>query len=274
MAAIRRATIEDLERLAQLLDAYRQFYQQKSDVEGARNYLRDRLEHQQGVMFIAELDGHAAGFTQLFPTFSSVRMQRCFVLNDLYVDPSARKAGIGRALLEAARAYAESVGAFRLSLITATTTSRRRRSTKARDGRWTINSGLITSSCDAATSLMDRGHHLDNRAHATTRLNVLRRVRLFAILALHVFLEAKANRGVGRDVHAAHEATTAAEDELADILAASSRCYASALNGSGRSRRYWARSTLARLRDEYDVHDHLLDWRSSWDSRTHCRYIV
>ncbi len=119
MPLIRQAVLADLDSLALLLDAYRQFYKQPADIEGARAFLRARFEHGQSVLFVAEKEGQAVGFTQLFPTFSSVLMQRVFVLNDLFVAPQARRTGTGRALLEAAANHAHALGAARLSLITA-----------------------------------------------------------------------------------------------------------------------------------------------------------
>ncbi|MGQ3672589.1 GNAT family N-acetyltransferase [Xanthobacter sp. TB0136] len=119
MPLIRQAALEDLEALVPLLDAYRQFYGQPGDLAGARAFLKARFEHGQSVLFLAEEKGETVGFTQLFPTFSSVLMRRVFVLNDLFVAPQARRTGTGRALLEAAARHARTLGAARLSLITA-----------------------------------------------------------------------------------------------------------------------------------------------------------
>lgn len=119
MIVIRQATLTDLDLIAPLLDAYRRFYGQESDITGARLFLRDRFEHGQSVLYLAEMEGQPVGFTQLFPTFSSVLMQRVFVLNDLYVAPQARRTGIATRLLKAAENHARTLGAARLSLITA-----------------------------------------------------------------------------------------------------------------------------------------------------------
>lgn len=103
-----------------LFDGYRQFYKQPSDLVVARDFLRDRFEHQQSVIFIAESAGGAGlGFTQLFPSFSSVSAARIFVLNDLYVSDEARRLGVGAALLSAAADYARSIDAVYLMLSTA-----------------------------------------------------------------------------------------------------------------------------------------------------------
>jgi GNAT superfamily N-acetyltransferase len=101
------ATILDLDLVAPLFDAYRQFYRKPGDPELARRFLRDRLENGQSVIFLALLpDGAAAGFTQLYPSFSSASAARIFILNDLFVEPRFRRMGAGAALLTAARAFA------------------------------------------------------------------------------------------------------------------------------------------------------------------------
>ena len=61
------------------------------------------------------------GFTQLYPTFCSVRAAHTFVLYDLFVTPAARGTGAGRALMLAAEAHARKAGAARMELSTAKT---------------------------------------------------------------------------------------------------------------------------------------------------------
>jgi GNAT superfamily N-acetyltransferase len=116
---VRQATIVDMDTLVPLFDAYRQFYGQPSDPAAARAFLEDRLEHQQSVILLASKDGWDVGFAQLYPTFSSVRLSRTFILNDLFVAPDARASGFGRVLLDAACTYGRQIGAARLSLSTA-----------------------------------------------------------------------------------------------------------------------------------------------------------
>ena len=45
----------------------------------------------------------AVGFTQLYPIFSSVSMERMLLLNDLFIDPEHRGQGIGKALIDTAK---------------------------------------------------------------------------------------------------------------------------------------------------------------------------
>ena len=117
---VRQATTADVDVIAPLFDAYRQFYRRDSDLDGARAYLAERLERGESIVFLALLDdGTPAGFTQLYPVFSSTSMQRVWLLNDLFVAPVARRAGVGRALLERAHAFGQETHAIRLMLQTA-----------------------------------------------------------------------------------------------------------------------------------------------------------
>jgi GNAT superfamily N-acetyltransferase len=113
---VRRATLADLELIVPLFDAYRQFYERAQDLALAREFLRERLERDHSVIFLAlRSDGTAVGFTQLYPSFSSASARRIFILNDLFVDPGARRSGVGQQLLEAAAEFGRSAGAARLT---------------------------------------------------------------------------------------------------------------------------------------------------------------
>lgn len=117
---IRQATIHDLDLVAPLFDAYRQFYRQPPDLERAREFLAERFAHHESMILLArDANGRAVGFTQLYPVFSSVRANRKYLLNDLYVVADARRAGAARALLQAAAGFARANGAASLSLSTA-----------------------------------------------------------------------------------------------------------------------------------------------------------
>src|SRR5215467_10081663 len=118
---IRQARVEDLELIVPLFDAYRQFYRQPSEPERAKEFLLERFEHNQSIIFLAFERAAALGFTQLYPSFSSGAMARIFILNDLFVIPEARRRGVGSALLLAARAHALRAGAVRLVLSTEVT---------------------------------------------------------------------------------------------------------------------------------------------------------
>ena len=118
MTDIRRATLEDLDLVAPLFDGYRRFYGQAADVPRAKAFLRERLERNESTILLAMRDGTAAGFTQLYPLFSSVRTARLWLLNDLFVAEHTRRGGVARALLDAAVAFAREQGAAGVMLET------------------------------------------------------------------------------------------------------------------------------------------------------------
>lgn len=118
--SIRLATIADLDSLAGLFDAYRVFYEQPSDLAGARAFLGERMAHRQSVILLAQDEAdNALGFAQLYPSFTSAAMKSIFILNDLFVTPGARQRGVGGALLQAAADHGRAMGAARLTLKTA-----------------------------------------------------------------------------------------------------------------------------------------------------------
>ena len=117
---VRQATMADVDTVAMLFDAYRVFYEQPSDPVAAASFIQERLALRESVILIAEQpDGEGVGFTQLYPSFSSVRMRRLYILNDLFVAGKGRRQGVGRRLLEAAADHARQTGAVGLELATA-----------------------------------------------------------------------------------------------------------------------------------------------------------
>lgn len=98
---ILHATVDHLHLLIPLFDAYRQFYEETSDLSGASLFLGERLTKKDSVIFLAiDNSGTALGFVQLYPSFSSVSMKQLWILNDLFVIRSARGRGVARALLK------------------------------------------------------------------------------------------------------------------------------------------------------------------------------
>ena len=113
------ATLYHLELIAPLFNAYRVFYDKASDLEAATAFLRERFLLRESVIYMA-LEGETAfGFTQLYPSFSSVSMRRLWILNDLFVVPEVRGQRVGEALIGAAVSLAQESGAVGLQLETA-----------------------------------------------------------------------------------------------------------------------------------------------------------
>lgn len=130
--AVRRAGVDDVGRAVPLFDAYRRFYGAAGDVAAARAFLAARLAGRESVVLLASRvpsggagqepagpdDGDTIGFAQLYASFSSVSLGPIVVLNDLFVVPAWRRAGVGRRLVEESATRAAQFGAIRLELAT------------------------------------------------------------------------------------------------------------------------------------------------------------
>lgn len=120
-----RASAPDANRIAPLLDAYRVFYKKQPDLAASLHFLQERLSAHDSVVYMALAHDPATrtdiaiGFAQLYPTFTTVGLQRMWVLNDLFVDPDHRRRGVGQMLMQAAELHARQTHALGLSLLTA-----------------------------------------------------------------------------------------------------------------------------------------------------------
>lgn len=115
-----KASQENLDELTGLFDLYRQFYFQKSDIAKAKNFLLKRMLKNESVIFLIKdtAAGLFAGFTQLYPAFSSVHMKRIWILNDLFVKSEFRRQGKAEALIRHAAKFAAETGSMGLILET------------------------------------------------------------------------------------------------------------------------------------------------------------
>lgn len=105
---IRKVSLNEVSQVAKVFNAYRVFYGQNSDLELAENFLKQRVQNNESVIFcIFDEDNNALAFTQLYPSFSSVSAKRSWILNDLFVDENHRKLGYARALMHKAKEMAQ-----------------------------------------------------------------------------------------------------------------------------------------------------------------------
>ncbi|MEC3874820.1 GNAT family N-acetyltransferase [Chryseobacterium salviniae] len=102
----RKATNTDVQQLAELFDQYRIFYHKASDIPAAEKFLKERIENNDSEIFVAEYNGKLVGFVQLYPLFSSTRMKRYWLLNDLFVNEQHRGKGYSKELIEEAKKMA------------------------------------------------------------------------------------------------------------------------------------------------------------------------
>lgn len=117
---IERVTLSDMEELNELFDAYRVFYEKESDKETSKSFLKERIENNESVIYISRTEeGIATGFVQLYPLFSSTRMKRFWLLNDLFVHSNFRGQGFSKALIEQSKELCRETGACGMMLETA-----------------------------------------------------------------------------------------------------------------------------------------------------------
>ena len=119
MTKINKASFEHITQIAPLLDEYRIFYGQTSNIEGATKFLEERISKNESIIFLAYENKNPVGFTQLYTSYSSVSLQPLYILNDLYVLKGHRGSGIGEALLTRAKEFCKTSQFKGLALETA-----------------------------------------------------------------------------------------------------------------------------------------------------------
>lgn len=118
----RKAIKSDLKDLSKLFDDYRIFYEKQSDLQSAEHFLHERLQNKDSEIFVAEnTENELVGFVQLYPIFSSTRMQKLWLLNDLFVDNRYRGKGISVELINESKKLCQETNACGLVLETAKT---------------------------------------------------------------------------------------------------------------------------------------------------------
>lgn len=115
---IQYATKADLEKVVPLFQGYLQFYGRQFEEQEVMTFIKKRLTNDDAIILYAEHEGKAIGFTQLYPSFSSLALKRAYILNDLFVEESHRKLGAARALMEEAFVFCEQMGAAYITLET------------------------------------------------------------------------------------------------------------------------------------------------------------
>ena len=117
----RKATLEDLRYLSKLFDEYRVFYHKEPDVLAAENFIKERISNKDSEIFVCEEKGILTGFVQLYPIFSSTRMKKYWLLNDLFVNENFRGKCFSKQLIEEAKTLCKTTNACGILLETGKT---------------------------------------------------------------------------------------------------------------------------------------------------------
>uniref|UniRef100_A0AAU2JR66 GNAT family N-acetyltransferase n=1 Tax=Streptomyces sp. NBC_00049 TaxID=2903617 RepID=A0AAU2JR66_9ACTN len=102
---VREAGEADVDTAAGLFRGYLDFYEvDVKDPDHPRAFLAERIANGESLVLLADSDSDAegtrtVGLAQVYRTFSSLALRPVWILSDLYVDPSGRRTGAGRALL-------------------------------------------------------------------------------------------------------------------------------------------------------------------------------
>ncbi len=116
---ILKANESHIPEISRLFDLYRQFYKCEPNIDLATQFISDRFNNGESVVFVAQAKVRLKGFVQMYPSFCSVDAIKIFILYDLYVDENDRKSGIGGLLMKKATEFAKAEGASRIDLLTA-----------------------------------------------------------------------------------------------------------------------------------------------------------
>ena len=111
-------TRREIEALAEIFDQYRAHYGEDSDTSRSASWLDENLSTSRLRVFVAEDNGRFVGFAITIEVPASLRLAHFWQIRDLFVLPTHRRLGVGRALLASVRAAAIASGALRLVLQT------------------------------------------------------------------------------------------------------------------------------------------------------------
>jgi len=113
--------VDNADLVYTLFDHYRLFYKQNLNPSASRQFINQRLQKGQAIIFLARDAEHDEnlGYTLLYPKFSSASLRKNWVLNDLFVAEDHRRRGIAEALIKKGVEFALTTGASFVQLATA-----------------------------------------------------------------------------------------------------------------------------------------------------------
>ena len=107
---IRLASSIDLEPLSTLFDLYRQQLNQPQDYAACHAFLKHRLAENDTMIFVCIKDDNMVGFTQLYPSFSSLLLAPVWYLEDVFVLAKYQQQDVADKMHQKAELLAQSTG--------------------------------------------------------------------------------------------------------------------------------------------------------------------
>lgn len=115
---IKKAGLEDLNIVAELFNLYRIFYRQADNYEKCKTFIQERLDNEQSNIFLVYIGDKAVGFVQLYKLYHYIKLQKQWLLSDLFVHPDYRGKGLSVALIDRSKKWCEETEACGLMLET------------------------------------------------------------------------------------------------------------------------------------------------------------
>jgi ribosomal protein S18 acetylase RimI-like enzyme len=116
-----RSTAKYLDQLVKLFEEYRQFCGYEESPAETKAFLKKLICNEESIIFIAiDTDTDSVmGFVNLYPSYSTLALQRLWILNDLGVSGHFRGKGVSKALVQKVQEFAKETNAIRIELKTA-----------------------------------------------------------------------------------------------------------------------------------------------------------
>ena len=116
--ALAGPTRREIEALAEIFDQYRAHYGEASDPFRSASWLDENLSTSRLRVFVAQDSARFVGFAITMDVPASLRLAHFWQIRDLFVLPTHRRLGVGRAILASVREAAIASGALGLVLQT------------------------------------------------------------------------------------------------------------------------------------------------------------
>jgi len=118
---IEEVTTKNFEEVLPLIKEYQIFYGVENiDEKKNHDFFSQFIQnHENGILHLYKVAHKAIGFSTVYKGFSSTRSEQVAILNDLYIQPSHRRNGYAKELINNALKTTKSMGVSRLQWLTA-----------------------------------------------------------------------------------------------------------------------------------------------------------